>query len=112
MTGVVQSVEGVPGRTTVSARALGRLATAIVADAARVPAPRVDVSLRDEAGLLAADITLPAFVGDPAGGSLMDRGAALRASVTTGMAALAARQVDPVAVRYAGVHRPRGRRVT
>lgn len=112
MTGGDRPEGPVSGRTRISSRALQRLAVALVVEAARVPAREVAVSLRDDAGLLTAAITLPAVIGDPARGSLVERGAALRASVTRGMGALAARRVEPVAVRYSGVHRERERRVS
>lgn len=101
-----------PGRTTITARALERLATGLVADAAGVPAGDIEISLHDEAGRLAAGVTLPAVIGTSDRRTLPERGAALRETVTRGMHDLAARQVGSVSVRYAGIHRQCERRVT
>lgn len=112
MTGNERPGAEVPGRTTISSRALHRMAVGLVADEGHVAGRDVVVSLGDEAGSLAVSITLPAVVGGIENTSLVERGAGLRAAVTRGMDALAARRVGSVSVRFEGVRRQRKRRVS
>jgi len=100
-----------PGRTTVTARALHRLGVGIVASASGTD-PR-DVALRwvDAAGGLHATVTLPLRMGTAAGSTLQEQGASVRTSLVTGMAQRAGRRVDGVDLRFAGVRREDTRRV-
>ena len=100
-----------PGRTIVTARALQHLALGLVRDAARIPASDVSVSLSDDAGRLKATVTLPVSLGPAVGQSLIERGITLRGAVVQGMAALAAREVSSVDIRFSGVNVVQERRV-
>lgn len=100
-----------PGRTTITARALDRLATGIASDAARVPARDVSLTLADERGALRATVTVPVSIrlGDTA--TLTQRADEVRRAVIDGMHDLTGRKVASVDVRYSGVRRDNERRV-
>lgn len=103
----------VPGRTTLTGRALQHLAVALVRDSAGVPARSVSVSLADEGGKLCATVVVPVRLEREAEprGSLIDQGAAARAAVIDGMLALSGRNVGAVDVRFSGVYLAQEQRV-
>lgn len=100
------------GRTTVSARALQRLATGLACDAARVPRRDVAVALSDDRGALRVSVTVPVALAAFGGSTILDRGEDLRRAVIDGMRELADRAVGTVDVRYSGVRRPAERRAS
>lgn len=105
------SAEGVQrGRTTVSARALQHLATAVAKDAARVPARNVSVSLSDDEGALRIAVVTPVELTSPAL-TIPQQSERLRDGLVEGLSALAGRTVGSVDVRFSGVHRNTQRRV-
>ena len=99
------------GRTTVSVRALQRLATGLVRDAARVTRRDVGIAIADDRGALRVSVTVPVALA-AAGGTIVDRGEGLRRVVIDGMRELADRAVGTVDVRYSGVRRVAERRVS
>ncbi|MBO0982200.1 hypothetical protein [Microbacterium sp. SD291] len=100
------------GRTTVSARALQRLAAGLARDAARVSRRDVGVALADDRGGLRVSVTVPVALAAVGGGTILDRGEDLRHAVIDGMRELADRAVSTVDVRYSGVRRLAERRVS
>lgn len=107
-----EAVGRVPGRTTVSARALQHLATGLARDAARVARRDVAVVLADEQGRLRASVTVPVRLAAGNPRTLVDSGNELRRGVIEGMQELAGRAVSTVDVRYSGVRRISERRVS
>jgi hypothetical protein len=99
------------GRTTLTAQALRRLATGLVADASGASAREVAVRWEDARGGLHAAVTLPFVQGHAPERTLAEQGAELRAALTGGMADLAGRRVEGVDLRYSGVRRVERRRV-
>ena len=91
------------GRTTITARALQRLATGVVSDAAEVGADRVRVDLGDQHGVLRISITVPVLLGRS--GDLVQRGAGIRDRVVESLGEYAGRRVGVVDVRFSGVER-------
>ncbi|OZB80869.1 hypothetical protein [Microbacterium sp. 13-71-7] len=104
-----------PGRTTVTARALHRLGVGIVASASGADPREVALRWDDANGGLHATVTLPLPLplrpGIAAGRTIEEQGADLRASLVTGMAERAGRSVSRVDLRFAGVRREETRRV-
>jgi len=100
-----------PGRTTVTARALHRLGVGIVAGASGADPREVALRWDDTNGGLHATVTLPLRPGIAAGRTIEEQGADLRASLVTGMAERAGRSVSRVDLRFAGVRREETRRV-
>lgn len=92
------------GRTTVSARALQHLATAVAKDAARVPARDVSVSLSDDEGALRVTVVAPVELTTPAL-TIPEQSERLRDGLIDGLRSLAGRSVGSVDVRFSGVHR-------
>ncbi|WP_149084545.1 MULTISPECIES: hypothetical protein [Microbacterium] len=101
----------VAGATVVEARALHRLTTGIVQDAARVGADDVSVELTDRRGDLRVSVVVPVLLGNRGDGDVRVRADAVRDAVMRGMRELAARRVAAVDVRFAGVRRESERRV-
>ncbi len=101
-----------PGRTTIRVPALRALVTAIVADAAGVPAGRTSVTLRDHDGSLAVTATVPVVLdaGSPAAPPLVERALDIRQRVADELMRLAGRAAGSVDVRFSGVHRVAARR--
>lgn len=99
------------GKTTITARALQRVAVGIVRDTARVSARDVGMELSDRRGALRISVTVPVAEAADHGRNLVDRGEELRQGLIEGMRELAGREVGTVDVRYAGVHRSAERRV-
>lgn len=101
---------GSRGRTTITARALHRLATGVAGEAAGVTAREVSVDLADDGGALRTAVVVPVALtaGDPS--SLAERAERLRRTVIQQMADLAGRRVVAVDVRFAGVRRIEERR--
>lgn len=99
------------GRTTLTARALHRLAVGIVTSASGADPREVTLRWDDADGGLHATVTLPLRVENAAGRTLQEQGASVRTSLVTGMAERAGRRVDAVDLRFAGIHREDERRV-
>lgn len=99
----------VVGTTTITARALQRLAVGIVRDAARVSAGDVGVQLSDRRGALRISVTVP--VAERRGMNLVDSGDELRRRLIEGMRELAGRDVGTVDIRYSGVRKSSEKRV-
>jgi len=99
------------GRTTLTARALHRLAVGIVASASGADPREVALRWDDADGGLHATVTLPLRMGTAAGQTLQEQGASVRTSLVTGMAERAGRRVDGVDLRFTGVRREDTRRV-
>ena len=108
---VVVRSDGTPGRTTITARALNRLAVGIARDASEADARDVTLDLTDDGGALRASVTVP--VVDPAGSaSLSERAAHVREELVGRMRELSGRTVGAVDVRYSGVRTGQTRRVS
>ncbi|QAY60476.1 hypothetical protein ET475_11090 [Microbacterium protaetiae] len=101
----------VPGRTTISARALEHLVTGMVRDAASARVRDIEVSLADAAGALRVSVTVPLLVGARPATPIFEQGALVRNHVIAGMKTLSGRAVGAVDVRYAGVRMMPARRV-
>lgn len=99
------------GRTTITARALRRLAVGLVASASGAHPREVALHWDDARGGLHATVTLPLRMGDAVERTLEEQGADVRASLVTGMADQAGRRVDSVDLRFSGVRREDTRRV-
>jgi hypothetical protein len=99
----------VVGTTTITARALQRLAVGIVRDAARVSVGDVGVQLSDRRGALRISVTVP--VAERRGANLVDSGDELRRRLIEGMRELAGREVGTVDIRYSGVRKSTEKRV-
>ncbi len=97
------------GRVAIRPQALSSLVTAIVAEAAEVPASRATAVLQDQRGALAVRATLPARVDGVT--TLVERAERIRDHVTWGLAQLADRTVSTVEVRFADVIRDEAGRV-
>ncbi|HEY0261039.1 MAG TPA: hypothetical protein VGC18_14440 [Lacisediminihabitans sp.] len=101
------------GRTTIRPQAIRRLVEAVAADAAGVPAGRVNAALSDEHGRLIVRVTSPveltARTTSPR--TLLDRAGELATVVAAGLDDLAGRSVRRVDVRITGVNRSNERRV-
>lgn len=100
---------GRTGRTVVTERALRNVAVGIAHEIGRVAARDVSVTLADADGALRVSLVLPVALG--AGGTIVERGTALREGIRSRMAALAAREVREVDVRFSRVDRGTERRV-
>lgn len=99
------------GRTTISARALDRVAAAVSADALGVDAREVSVSLTDHAGDLAIDVRSPIRIlslarvaADPhavdrSGGTILERAAQAQERIGSRVGQLTGSTVGPVVVR-------------
>lgn len=114
MTESGQPVAGAPtprGRTTISERALRRLAVGIAGDAGRVSARDVRVDLADAQGSLRAAVAVPVALGDEAT-TIDERSDTLRRAMVDRMLDLAGRRVSIVDVTFTGVRRIERRRVT
>ncbi|MBO9625885.1 MAG: hypothetical protein J7484_05885 [Microbacterium sp.] len=111
--GVASAVEPlvVAGRTTISARALRRLAVGIVGDAGHVPAGDVSVELADAQGALRASVSVPLALRPDDHTTIPQRAEAVRVSLTERMQELAGRELTAVDVRFAGIRREAQRRV-
>ncbi|MFK3676477.1 hypothetical protein ACI2IP_02015 [Microbacterium sp. NPDC090218] len=99
----------VVGTTTITGRALQRLAVGIARDAARVSSRDVGVQLSDRRGALRISVTVP--VAEGRGGNLVDSGEDLRQALIEGMRELAGREVGTVDIRYSGVRKSTEKRV-
>lgn len=99
----------VVGTTTITARALQRLAVGIVHDVARVPTRDVGVQLSDLRGAVRISVTVP--VAPEHGLNLVDSGEELRRDLIEKMQTLAGREVSTVDIRYSGVRRSTEKRV-
>lgn len=108
---LVAARTGIPGRTTISARALRRLAVGIAGDAGHVSARDVSLDLADARGALRAVISVPMALRPGESDTLPERADAVRRAVTDGMRELAGRELSAVDVRFAGVRRTERRRV-
>ena len=97
------------GRTTITARALTRVATGLAADAAGVTATSADVSLADREGTLAARVTVPATIGD--GRVLAEQGERIQNAFVSRMREVAGRHVAHVDIRFSGTRITRRKRV-
>lgn len=101
----------VPGATLISARALKRVASGIVRDAARVPVNDVSVDVSDDRGALRVSVVAPLALRTGHATTIVQDGEALRGGVIEGMHRLTGRTVSAVDVRYSGVVRNTERRV-
>ena len=101
----------VSGTTTITGRALTRLAVGIARDAAKVSARDVSVSLSDEWGALRISVTVPVAIAAESGTTIVEGGDALRRGLINGMRELSGRTVAAVDIRYSGVRRTTERRV-
>ncbi|WP_217178640.1 hypothetical protein [Streptomyces sp. AC495_CC817] len=107
MSGEVEAVTGPGGgrgRTTITARALHRLATGVAGETARVPAREVSMDLSDAGGALRAAVVVPVALAEGDSIPLAERADGLRRAVIGRMDELAGRRVVAVDVRFAGVH--------
>ena len=109
--GTDTSTARLSGRTTVSERALRRLADAILTDALRADAPyrafpTTSVTLADDAGALRCTVSVTLTPGGAGGRHLIALGDEIRRALTTGMPQLAARRVSSVDVRFLGAAAP------
>lgn len=110
-TGVADAALGRPrGRTTLSARALQRLATGVAKDAARVHSRDVAVSLSDDDGALRVAVSAPVVVASPFS-PIPDQSERLRTGIITGLAHLSGRHVNAVDIRFIGIRHHAERRV-
>lgn len=101
----------VAGATAVESRALHRLAVGIAREAAGVELDDVSVALGDRRGDLRVTVAVPVTLTRAGGGTLAERGEALRESLVCRLGELASRRVGAVEVRFTGVRRPPARRV-
>lgn len=109
MSGVADPVAA-RGRTTITSRALNRLATAVASDAARVPSREVGLGLTDAQGALRVVLTVPVAIRPGDAATLPERAEELRGAMIAGLRDLAGRSVGTVDIRYAGVRRTTERR--
>ena len=91
------------GRTTITARALHRLAIGVVSDAAGVRIDRVRVELEDQRGSLRVSVTVPVLLGRS--DDLVQRGSGIRRRVISSLEDLAGRRATAVDVRFSGIER-------
>ncbi|GAA2016410.1 hypothetical protein [Microbacterium ulmi] len=98
------------GRTLIGARALQRLVAQLAGEAGRVPHRLVSATLADRAGALEVSVTMPLRMASRRDETLLERGSAVRGGVISGMRDLAARRVERVDVRFAGVRHGEGGR--
>ncbi|WP_226531988.1 hypothetical protein [Microbacterium paraoxydans] len=101
--------DAVAGTTTITARALQRLAVGIVHDAARVSTGDVGVQLSDRRGAVRIAVTVPVTPGQAR--NVIDSGEELRRDLIEKMRMLAAREVSTVDIQYSGVRRSTEKRV-
>lgn len=102
---------GVAGTTTITGRALQRLAVGIARDTAQVPVRDVSVTLADERGALRISVTIPVALAAGRGTTIAEDGDEMRRRLIDRMDELAGRTVGSVDVRYSGVRRMTKRRV-
>lgn len=114
--------EPLRGRTTISARAIRRVASAISAEVLEVPVAQVGVELADKDGALAivlhAPIRLaPLTEGRVARaqtlggeGTLLDRAVSAQQAITKRLNAMTGRAIGQTELRLTGAHIERGRR--
>lgn len=102
----------VPGRTTITARALNRLAVGIVRDASRADATDVSLQLSDDSGALRARVTMPIVIEADDRLTVEQRAEHVRDEFVDRMNALAGRTVRRVDIRYSGVRQTQQSRVT
>ncbi len=111
-----EAVTGVmpyPGRTTIRPVAIRRIAEAVAAEVAGVPASAVRAELADARGVLTVRVTTPVALEASTGarGTLVERAAALVETVASRLDALTGRSVGRVDVRFSGVRHAEERRV-
>lgn len=95
----------VPGRVTVTARALERVFAAVAAETLGSPARRVSTRLSDDAGRLRVEVSGPAS--RPADGeSLLDVGARARQRIRDDGGRIAGSTIGDVGVRITGCLAP------
>lgn len=103
----------VPGRTSVTPRALERVARGVAADHLGVNSSRVAVRLSDASGSLAVAVSAPvrsAPLGTDAAG-LVTRSEQARALIARDITSISGSQVGSVALRVTGVEIVEERRV-
>lgn len=110
MTGV-ESIDRARGRTSVSSRALGRVASAVSATALGVDASSVGVDLSDDRGELVLTVqssvravALDRVTGDAdvvarTGGSILERASRAQGQIRTGVSELTGYRIARVVVR-------------
>ena len=106
----------IPGRVSVTPRALERVARGVAADQLGVDTSRVSVRLADAQGSLAVTVAAPlrsAPLGSSAGASgLITRSEEARANIARDITTISGAQVGSVALRVTGVEIVEGRRVS
>jgi len=102
---------GARGRTTITARALRRLAVGIAGEAGHVPAREVSLHLSDAHGALRAQVQVPVALRRGEHATIAERAEAVRRAVADGMRELAGRELAAVDIRFDGVRDEEPRRV-
>lgn len=110
---VLGSAAPLSGRTAIRPQAIRRVAEAVAAELAGVPAERVSAELSDWYGRLSVSVTTPL---DPAAGvsaadTIVTRAAAIVDAVASRVDALTGRTVGRVDVRFSGIRTTKERRV-
>ncbi|UCR88117.1 hypothetical protein [Mycetocola spongiae] len=96
----------IPGRTHITARALGAVATGVAASVLGVPAGRVRTEIGDINGALALSVTAPLRTGSLRASArtppvtLLERAESAREEIAERVAALAARRVGRVDLSF------------
>lgn len=109
---IVVRPQGVPGRTTITPRALNRLAVGIVRDASQVGTNEVSLDLTDVAGALRASVTVPVALDHDDVTPLGERASNARNEIVARMQELSGRTLTAVDVRYSGVRAAQEKRVS
>jgi len=110
--------EGLPGRTVISSRAVGRVVSAVTADALRVTASDVSVDLSDDQSRLAVTARSPIHVsplgdiGRRSTGTLLERLTKAQESIRERSSTLTGSTIGRVDLRITGVDLVERRRVS
>ncbi|WP_221585192.1 hypothetical protein [Microbacterium sp. G2-8] len=101
----------IPGRTTITERALVSLAVGVVREAAGVSTEAVSVRLADDRRGLRASVEVPVALATGRHATIVERADSVRSAVTDTFGELSGRRIDAVDIRFTRALRPQEGRV-